>query len=236
MGAGRRDDAIKAFTAELTRNPNDFDANLYLGIMLKDDGKLDEAYEHLKRRAAPALARRGRPIRPRRAASRRRPYAGGASGAGGRDRGGTRLSARARPPGHRVLPAQGQGEGGTANRPWPRSCGRPSRRRSPGASPEPKPPERSRKAAMRAHLVTALWVGGRVHMRGGAPRPPPKPSPAAAATSRPRASFDALVREGGAKRAWREGSKKRPGTMDGPSLSAPRGLRAVSPWPPSSST
>ena len=49
MGAGRRDDAIKAFTSELTRNPNDFDANLYLGIMLKDDGKLDEAYEHLKR-------------------------------------------------------------------------------------------------------------------------------------------------------------------------------------------
>jgi len=49
MGAGRRDDAIKAFTAELTRNPNDFDANLYLGIMLKDDGKLDEAHEHLKR-------------------------------------------------------------------------------------------------------------------------------------------------------------------------------------------
>ena len=49
MGAGRRDDAIKAFTAELARNPNDFDANLYLGIMLKDDGKLDEAYEHLKR-------------------------------------------------------------------------------------------------------------------------------------------------------------------------------------------
>jgi tetratricopeptide (TPR) repeat protein len=49
MGAGRRDDAIKAFTAELARDPNDFDANLYLGIMLKDDGKLDEAYEHLKR-------------------------------------------------------------------------------------------------------------------------------------------------------------------------------------------
>jgi hypothetical protein len=39
----------RPFTAELTRNPNDFDANLYLGIMLKDDGKLDEAHEHLKR-------------------------------------------------------------------------------------------------------------------------------------------------------------------------------------------
>jgi tetratricopeptide (TPR) repeat protein len=49
MGAGRRDDAVAAFTAELARNPNDFDANLYLGIMLKDDGKLDQAHEHLKR-------------------------------------------------------------------------------------------------------------------------------------------------------------------------------------------
>jgi tetratricopeptide (TPR) repeat protein len=49
MGAARRDDSVKAFMAELARNPNDFDANLYLGIMLKDDGKLDQAYEHLKR-------------------------------------------------------------------------------------------------------------------------------------------------------------------------------------------
>jgi tetratricopeptide (TPR) repeat protein len=49
MGAGRRDDSVAAFTAELAQNPNDFDANLYLGIMLKDDGKLDEAHEHLKR-------------------------------------------------------------------------------------------------------------------------------------------------------------------------------------------
>ena len=32
-----------------TRNPNDFDSNLYLGLFLKDDGKLDEAEEHLKR-------------------------------------------------------------------------------------------------------------------------------------------------------------------------------------------
>lgn len=49
MGAGRRDDSVKAFVAELARNPNDFDANLYLGLMLKDDGRLDEAHEHLKR-------------------------------------------------------------------------------------------------------------------------------------------------------------------------------------------
>jgi tetratricopeptide (TPR) repeat protein len=49
MGAGRRDDSVKAFAAELARNPNDFDANLYLGLMLKDDARLDEAHEHLKR-------------------------------------------------------------------------------------------------------------------------------------------------------------------------------------------
>jgi tetratricopeptide (TPR) repeat protein len=49
MGAGRRDDSVKAFAAELALCPNDFEANLYLGIMLKDDGKLDEAHEHLKR-------------------------------------------------------------------------------------------------------------------------------------------------------------------------------------------
>lgn len=49
MGAGRRDESVQAFAAELELNPNDFDANLYLGIMLKDDGKLDAAHEHLKR-------------------------------------------------------------------------------------------------------------------------------------------------------------------------------------------
>jgi len=49
MAMGRRDDAAAAFRAELLRNPNDFDANLYLGMFLKDDQKLDEAYEHLKR-------------------------------------------------------------------------------------------------------------------------------------------------------------------------------------------
>jgi tetratricopeptide (TPR) repeat protein len=49
MGAARRDDSVTAFAAELALTPNDFDANLYLGIMLKDDGRLDEAHEHLKR-------------------------------------------------------------------------------------------------------------------------------------------------------------------------------------------
>jgi tetratricopeptide (TPR) repeat protein len=49
MGVGRVDDAKAAFARELARDPNDFDANLYLGLFLKDEGKLDEAHEHLKR-------------------------------------------------------------------------------------------------------------------------------------------------------------------------------------------
>ena len=49
VGVGRRDEAMAAFRSELARNPNDFDSNLYVGLFLKDDGKLDEAHEHLKR-------------------------------------------------------------------------------------------------------------------------------------------------------------------------------------------
>jgi tetratricopeptide (TPR) repeat protein len=49
MGMGRRDEAMVAFRRELDKNPNDFDANLYLGLFLKDDLKLDEAYAHLTR-------------------------------------------------------------------------------------------------------------------------------------------------------------------------------------------
>jgi tetratricopeptide (TPR) repeat protein len=49
MGIGRRDEAKAAFGRELARNPNDFDSNLYLGLFLKDEGRLDEAQEHLKR-------------------------------------------------------------------------------------------------------------------------------------------------------------------------------------------
>jgi tetratricopeptide (TPR) repeat protein len=49
VGVGRRDDALAAFRKEIARNPNDFDSNLYLGLFLKDDGKLDEAHEYLKR-------------------------------------------------------------------------------------------------------------------------------------------------------------------------------------------
>ena len=59
MGSGRRADAGEAFRAEFANNPNDFDSNLYLGLLLKDEGKLDEAGDHLKR------ASRLRPEDPR---------------------------------------------------------------------------------------------------------------------------------------------------------------------------
>jgi tetratricopeptide (TPR) repeat protein len=47
--SGRRDDAIAAFRRELEIAPNDFDANLQLGLLLKDDHKLDESFELLAR-------------------------------------------------------------------------------------------------------------------------------------------------------------------------------------------
>jgi len=49
LQAGRRDDAAAAFRRELQQNPNDFWSNLYLGLLLKDDSKLDESYEHIMR-------------------------------------------------------------------------------------------------------------------------------------------------------------------------------------------
>lgn len=49
MDTGRRPEAAAAFRLELQNNPNDFDSNLYLGLLLKDDNQLDEAYDHLKR-------------------------------------------------------------------------------------------------------------------------------------------------------------------------------------------
>ncbi len=49
MGMGRRDDASEAFRKELGRNPNDFDSNLYLGLLMKDNDRLDESLDHLKR-------------------------------------------------------------------------------------------------------------------------------------------------------------------------------------------
>jgi tetratricopeptide (TPR) repeat protein len=49
MSTGRRQEAAEAFRKELERNPNDFDSNLYLGLLLRDEGKLDVALDHLKR-------------------------------------------------------------------------------------------------------------------------------------------------------------------------------------------
>jgi tetratricopeptide (TPR) repeat protein len=59
LGMGRREEATAAFRKELERNANDFDANLYLGLLLKDEGKLDESLDRLKR------ADRLRPSDPR---------------------------------------------------------------------------------------------------------------------------------------------------------------------------
>ena len=59
MDAGRREEAAAAFRRELAVNPNDFDSNLYLGLLLKDEGTLDESFDHLRR------ASRLRPQDPR---------------------------------------------------------------------------------------------------------------------------------------------------------------------------
>ncbi len=59
METGQRAEAIEAFRREFAINPNDFDSNLYLGLLLKDDGALDEAGDHLRR------ANRLRPDDPR---------------------------------------------------------------------------------------------------------------------------------------------------------------------------
>ena len=45
--AGAR--APAAFRAELADNPNDFDANLYTGVLLRQDKQLDEALRYLTR-------------------------------------------------------------------------------------------------------------------------------------------------------------------------------------------
>jgi tetratricopeptide (TPR) repeat protein len=45
----RRDEAVVAFRRELEGNPNDFESNLYLGLLLKDENLFDESYQHLMR-------------------------------------------------------------------------------------------------------------------------------------------------------------------------------------------
>lgn len=51
MRLGDSEKARAAFKEELADNPNDFDSNLYMGILLKRDKLLDEAFEYLSRAA-----------------------------------------------------------------------------------------------------------------------------------------------------------------------------------------
>jgi Tfp pilus assembly protein PilF len=48
MEAANPEEAQKAFRAELTLNPNDFDSNLYLGAFLKGEQRYDEALPYLQ--------------------------------------------------------------------------------------------------------------------------------------------------------------------------------------------
>jgi tetratricopeptide (TPR) repeat protein len=49
MRMGDSEKAKAAFKSELADNPNDFDANLFMGILLKQDKALDEAFGYLSR-------------------------------------------------------------------------------------------------------------------------------------------------------------------------------------------
>jgi len=49
LGAGERDRALASFQTELKNNPNDFDANLYLGILAKEEQRYEESQQYLKR-------------------------------------------------------------------------------------------------------------------------------------------------------------------------------------------
>jgi len=51
MNTGERTAAVEAFLEELKRNPYDFEANLRLGLLLRDEDKLDEAMDYLQRAA-----------------------------------------------------------------------------------------------------------------------------------------------------------------------------------------
>ena len=52
LGSGDREAAARAFRRELQRNPNDFEANLQLGNLLRIDQKYDEALVYLGRASA----------------------------------------------------------------------------------------------------------------------------------------------------------------------------------------
>lgn len=49
LGAGNRDESMKAFQAELANNPFDFEANLYMGMLLKEDQKFEEALNYFQK-------------------------------------------------------------------------------------------------------------------------------------------------------------------------------------------
>ena len=49
LETGNRDRAQAEFEAELARNPLDFDAQLYLGVLLKEDAQYDAAMAHFER-------------------------------------------------------------------------------------------------------------------------------------------------------------------------------------------
>ncbi|MDA2929894.1 tetratricopeptide repeat protein [Acidobacteria bacterium AH-259-O06] len=49
LSTGERDRAIETFRTELGFNPNDFDANFYLGFLLREDRKYDEALPYLRK-------------------------------------------------------------------------------------------------------------------------------------------------------------------------------------------
>lgn len=51
LGTGQREEAARAFRRELEANPTDFDSNLHLGLLDKDDDHLDEALDYLGRAA-----------------------------------------------------------------------------------------------------------------------------------------------------------------------------------------
>lgn len=49
LGAGERERAATAFHGELETNPNDFDANIHIGMILKEDQQYDESIKYLTR-------------------------------------------------------------------------------------------------------------------------------------------------------------------------------------------
>ena len=51
LAVGDRETAMRQFRLEIDQNPNDFDSNIYLGILLKQDDKFDEALAFLDRAA-----------------------------------------------------------------------------------------------------------------------------------------------------------------------------------------